>query len=741
MNHLPPLISDLALILMTAALVTVIFQKLRQPLVLGYLLAGVLVGNSFSFLPNVSDSASIHVWAEIGVIFLLFGLGLEFSFSKIAHYGRSAGITASVEVIFMLGLGFLTGRALGWNTQDSIFLGGILSISSTSIIVRAFEEMKLKTKSFAQFVFGVLVFEDLLAILILVAFSALGASRGVDSDLGWLSIVPFLIFFLVLSFTLGVYLLPQIFHRWRKELNDETVLIFSLGLCLMLVVLATKSGFSAALGAFLMGSIIGGTSQAHRIEKLLMPIKDLFAAIFFVSVGMMINPKYLLDYWGAILVILVVTIVGKTISTTLGAILSGQSTRDSIRSGLSLAQIGEFSFIIASLGLTLKLTSSFVYPITVAVAVITTFTTPYLIRWSSPIANWLEKRMGESLRQGIDSYRQAVNTTSSSNLRSLIWHAIGFAPIINTVLIIGVTLAMRHWLLPMTEDILPPGLRNYIFAVVTLLLVAPFFWGILQARVHPGDSNESSDLKAIFFGILLARAVVTLLLGFFVMGTFISDSLASLVLISLVFIGLVTGRRWLEPAYRRMESKFLTNLMEEHNHNTHGPHEIHPKVKLTPWDAQLKKVTVTADSPIAAKTLLDANLRDQYGVMVTLIGRGSKQIMTPGRDEILLPGDVLYLIGNEEQIEKARTDLEFQSPEPFQELNIGLAPLKLSKNSPFLKKSIRSSGLRESTQGLIVGMERDGARILNPDSNLELREGDLLWVVGRRDLIQALASS
>lgn len=743
MTHLPPLISDLALILFTAAVVTVLFQKLKQPLVLGYLLAGVLVGNSFSFFPNVSDPHSIQIWAEIGVIFLLFGLGLEFSYSKLAQYGRSAGITAPIEVFFMLGLGFLTGKALGWRNSDSLFLGGIIAISSTSIIVRAFEEMKLKSKGFAQFVLGVLVFEDLLAILILVAFSAIGASRGAltGGNWDWLAVIPTLGFFLILTFTLGMYIIPELMKRWKKELSDETVLIFSLGLCLAMVVFATKSGFSPALGAFLMGSIIGGTGEAHRIEKLLFPIKDLFAAVFFVSVGMLIDPRILVDYAGSIAVIVVVIILGKTFAATIGSLLSGQSARDSIRTGLSLAQIGEFSFIIATLGMTMKITSNFLYPITVAVAVLTTFTTPYLIRWSSPIATWIEAKLGEGFRDRIDSYRQAVNTTSSSNLRTLILHAIGLAPLVNSVIVIATTLAVKLWLVPRFGEALSPQVRSYVFSILTLILVSPFLFGILQSKVRTDSEDETQNMRAIFFGVLLARAFVTLALVFFVFGTFSSDSVASLVLIILVFTSLYFGRRWLEPAYRRFETRFMTHLQDDLNRpRNSAPQHPKPKFHLTPWDAKLIKVTVTADSGLATKTLFDANLRDHYGVMVALIGRGSRQIMTPGRDEQLLPGDVLYLIGNEEQIENARADLEFQSPEPFEDQNIGLSPLKLDPNSKFLNKSIRDSGLRESTQGLIVGLERDGDRILNPDSGLQLAEGDLLWIVGRYDLIKSLGT-
>ncbi|MBX3017610.1 MAG: cation:proton antiporter [Bdellovibrionaceae bacterium] len=737
MTHLPDLISDLALILITAAIVTVIFQKLKQPLVLGYLLAGVLVGSSVSIFPDIQDPQSIQVWAEIGVIFLLFGLGLEFSYSKLAQYGKSAGMTATVEIVFMMGLGYLTGRGLGWSHWDSIFLGGILAMSSTSIIVRAFDELNLKSKAFAQFVFGVLVFEDLFAILLLVAFSAIGASSG-ELGLGWLSVIPFLLFFLILTFTIGVYMVPQVFKRLKKEMTDETLTILSIGLCLVLVVLATKSGFSPALGAFLMGSIIGGTKEAHRIELLLQPVKNLFSAVFFVSVGMLLEPRYLVEYWASILIIIAITIIGKGFSTALGAVVSGLTPRDSMRAGLSMAQIGEFGFIIATLGVTLKLTSPFLYPITVAVSVITTFTTPYLMIWSGPIATWLENRMSDRLRERISDYRQAVNTASGSDLKSLIFQAFGFAPLINMVLVIASIYGIRNWVVPWTEDLFPPVVRPYIYAFGTLLLVAPFLWGIMHSRARVRRDLEGTDMRAVFFGVLIARAFLSLVLVFFIFGTFITDSLVSLILITMVFLALFFGRRWLEPAYRRFEGRFLENLLAEGPHGEPGP-AAKPLMHLTPWDAQLKKVQVSPDSKWAAHTLLEANLREAYGVMVALIDRGSRQIMTPGRDELLLPGDTLYMIGTEEQIERARGDLEFVLPESHAEENIGLAPLKLGSDSPFLKKSIRDSGLREATHGLIVGMERAGSRILNPDSTIALEEGDLLWIVGRRDLIQELA--
>ena len=370
MIHLPDLIQDLGLILMAAALVTILFKKLKQPVVLGYLIAGFLVGPNFAFLPTVKDHASILIWAEIGVIFMLFGLGLEFSFKKLKKVGKSASITASFEILCMLGCGYLTGQLLGWSKMDSLFLGGILSISSTTIIVRAFDELNLKGRSFVSLVFGVLIVEDLIAILLLVLLSSVAVTQSLSGSELLFSALR-LGFFLIIWFLLGIYLLPVLLRNFREHLSDETMLIVSLGLCLMMVVIATQVGFSPALGAFVMGSILAETPKGQRIEQLLLPVKNLFSAIFFVSVGMLINTRILLSHFDIILLIAVVTIAGKFVSSLIGALLSGRSLKSSVQAGMSLAQIGEFSFIIATLGVTLKVTSDFLYPIAVAVCALT----------------------------------------------------------------------------------------------------------------------------------------------------------------------------------------------------------------------------------------------------------------------------------------------------------------------------------------------------------------------------------
>lgn len=409
MIHLPELIQDLGFILATAAVVTLVCKKLKQPVVLGYLIAGFLLGPHVSFMPTIKDVSAVKIWAEIGVIILLFGLGLEFSFKKLAQVGKTASITALFEVIFMVSVGYVAGQILGWKPMDSLFLGGILSISSTTIIVRAFDELGLKSRKFVSLVFGVLIVEDIVAILLLVLLSTVAVSQNFSGTELLFSSAR-LMFFLILWFVLGIYILPSLIHRVRHWLNDETVLVVSLGLCLLMVSVATYAGFSPALGAFIMGSLLSETREGVRIEKIIHPVRDLFAAVFFVSVGMLIDPSVLVEYRYEIILITLMTVFGKFISSALGALISGASVRHSVQMGLSLAQIGEFSFIIATLGLSLNVTSHFLYPIAVAVSAITTFTTPYLIRSADPFCLWLEKKIPNNVNQLLLRYRAAVQS-------------------------------------------------------------------------------------------------------------------------------------------------------------------------------------------------------------------------------------------------------------------------------------------------------------------------------------------
>jgi len=688
MLHLPELIQDLGIILAAAAVVSLIFKKLKQPVVLGYIIAGVIVSHHVSFLPTVKDQQSIQIWAEIGVIFLLFGLGLEFSFKKLAQVGKPASVTAVSEVLVMLGAGYALGRLLSWSKMDSLFLGGILSISSTTIIVRAFDELGMKGRSFASLVFGVLIIEDLVAILLLVLLSTVVATQGLSGS--ELIISTFRLgFFLVLWFVIGIYLLPSALRWVRKLLNDETTLVIAIGLCFLMVIIATEVGFSPALGAFVMGSILAETREGKRVEHLIEPVKNLFAAVFFVSVGMMIDPNVLVTHFGIIVLISVVTIFGKLFGTGFGALLSGQSLRHSVQSGFSLAQIGEFSFIIATLGLTLKVTSSFLYPIAVAVSAVTTFTTPYLIQHSEKIYLLMEKHFPARLMSGIQRYQNRINHTAGNGILKTLWETYGPKLVLNLVVVIAIGLASRRILFP---------------------LLAQQFGNSIELRMGVG---------------LMAIALSSP----FLVGMFSGNKVPE-----------APPKNKINRLYRRIERRFLSNL-EEHSHGDEN-HKNLPE--LAPWDASLVQYELSPESPFVAKTLSECMIRERFGITVALIERGNRKIVTPGRGDLLLPYDVLYLIGTDEQLTRIH---EFISPPEDDAVAhdefkaIGLEPLRLKEASPYVGKTIRTCGLRETINGLIVGIEREGRRILNPDSTEILKAGDLLWLVGDRRKINAIAQA
>lgn len=741
MTHLPNLIVDLGLILIAAAAVTIIFKKLKQPVVLGYLIAGMIVGPHFHLLPTVKDTASISVWAEIGVIFMLFGLGLEFSFKKLMKQGKSATLGASFEILTMLGIGYLTGTLLGWSKMDSLFLGGVLSISSTTIIVRAFDELGLKGKKFVPLVFGVLIVEDLIAILLLVLLSSMAATDTLSgAELGFSSLR--LIFFIVLWFLLGIYLIPIFLRLIRNFLNDETMLIISIALCLLMVIIASNSGFSPALGAFVMGSLFAETPKGHRIEKLILPVKDLFSAVFFVSVGMLIDPKILSEHFGVVILITFITVFGKVIGTGFGMLVSGQSVKSSLQTGLSLAQIGEFSFIIATLGMTLGVTSDFLYPIVVTVSAVTTFTTPYLIKASGPIAGWLESKIPNRMREALLRYETAMSSTSSVSVASLLWKEYGIKIMLNSVMVVAIALAMKKFALPFIDSKFDNSFNHIIVCLLSLIVTAPFLWAIFIGSVSQSVNNRTETLEKLQrlqFGVSIVRFVIGTAFVAMIVSQYTSVRATSgLILMVVAGVAAFFFSRYSEPVYKKIEKRFVSNLTANERAEIEKKSNV---PKLTPWDASLVDMVLSQNSPIIAKTLQQSALKEKFGITIAMIERGENRILAPTRDDLLLPGDRLFLIGTEDQLESARQIIETKASSdlPSVQESFGLASLILS-NERFIGKPIRECGLREAINGLIVGIERDGKRILNPDSGMMLKKDDLIWLVGDRTLIKALRS-
>ncbi len=744
MNHLPNLITDLALILGSAAIMTLVFKMLRQPLVLGYIIAGILVSPNFTWLPSIVETDNVTVWAEIGVIFLLFSLGLEFSFRKLAQVGGSASVSAFVEAIGMSALGYACGKLLGWSTMDSIYLGAALAVSSTTIIIKAVEELGLKKKKFATLVFGILIVEDLITIAILVLLTTLSVSQQFVGSEMLLSVLK-LIFFLILWFVAGIFFIPTILKKARNLMSDETLLIVSISMCLLMVYLAAKVGFSPALGAFVMGSLLAETTKAERIEHLVKPVKDLFGAIFFVSVGMLIDLRSLGDYILPILLITVICIIGKILTTGLGAYISGNSLKVSLQTGMSLAQIGEFSFIIAALGVTLGATSNFLYPIIVAVSGITTFTTPYLIKAGAPFYEWLDKRLPEKWRKSLNRYSSEATTITAASdfqqvLKSYLINVVLFSVLVGAIVFLSSNY-VKPWVAANTDY----AFGGITAAVLTLLFMAPFLWGLV-VRNERNESFVKIYAQQQYRGpILLMRGVKLSLALFsiiFLLSRFFSLTIAfyaAIVMITLFF----AFRKKIQALYDQLESRFIANLNDRELQEEIRLLEQQASkrnVALAPWDAHMTTFEVDPEVSIIGKTLEELRWRELIGVNVAMIKRGLLTITTPQKYDRIYPGDKLFIICTDQQEKKMNAILrpDKKLVESQKDAQVELDKFTIEHDSTFINKSIRESGIRTSTNGLVVGIERGGQRILNPESTMVFEEGDVVWIVGEKKLIDAI---
>ncbi|MEZ7513708.1 cation:proton antiporter domain-containing protein [Flavobacterium frigidarium] len=731
-THLEPLITDLGLILMTAGIAVLLFKKMKQPLVLGYLIAGFLAGTHFDFFPSVSDIKSVEVWAEIGVIILLFSLGLEFSFKKLMKVGGTASITAVTQIISMVLMGFLVGKWMGWSQMDSIFLGVILSISSTTIILKTFDELGVKAKKFAGIVIGSLIVQDIVAILMMVLLSTVAVSQKFSGTELIMSVLK-LVFFLTAWFIGGIFFIPSLLKKAKDLLTDEMLLIISLALCLMMVILASNVGFSPALGAFIMGSIIAETTQAEHIEHLVKPVKDLFGAIFFVSVGMLIDPVMLYEHAIPVIILTFVTIFGQSISSTIGALISGQPLKQSVQTGMSLSQIGEFSFIIATLGMSMNVTSAFLYPIVVAVSAITTFTTPFMVKSAVPFSEFLERKLPKKWVKKIARYSTNAQAIRSVSTWQIVIRAYLVQIILNTIIITAIILLSANFVLPLVEE---SKFGNAIAALITLVAISPFLWALSLRRVaveqvdalYKERKYRGPILMMIFFRIGLAIFYIGFLLNIF-----FSPVIAFFALVASIVIYFFFPKK-LHAMYHRIENRFLKNLNNRDLKKVDRRH-----ANLTPWDGHMSTFEIAPESNLAGKTLRELQVREDLGINIAFIKRGELTIQIPNKLERLFPGDEICVIGTDAQVEQFESYLksnEIKDPVKSDN-NLVLKQIELSNNE-FIGVSVGQSKLRERTNGLLVGIERNGQRILNPESNIVLQKDDILWIVGNNKLMNSL---
>jgi len=753
MGHLPNLITDLALILGAAALSTLLFKWLKQPLVLGYIIAGFFVGPHFKLFPTVADSANVETLAEIGVIFLLFSLGLEFSFKKLVRVGGAASVTALVEIIFITVSGYYLGKLMGWNTMDSLFLGGMLASSSTTIILRAFDELGIKTKKFAGIVFGVLIVEDIVVILLMVMLSTVAVTRAFEGTEMLLTVFK-LMFFLALWFLAGIFLLPTFLKRAKKLLNDEMLLILSMALCLGMVVLATVVGFSAELGAFVMGSIIAETTSAEKVEHLLKPVKDLFAAIFFTSVGMMIDPQAMVDYAWPILLVTLLTLVGKLASTTGGALLSGQPLKQSVQVGMSMAQIGEFAFIVATLGLSLGVISDFLFPVAVGASAITTFTTPYLIKYSEPFYGFLARVLPKKWVSKMTSYSTSTQDIQADTDWKTVLKSYAVIGVTNGIVLLALVLLSLNFLVPLTErSIADPTLRLIVNVVISLGLASPFLWAFIAKRPNRMAYKELWLNRKYNRGPLLMIEIVRVAVGLLFIAFWVyrlaSTQIAILVGVPVTLVILFLFSKRIQRLYHRIELRFVTNLNEREvaaaNEGAQAAgvqqRTDDMQSRIEPWDAHIVEMNVNPQAAYVGRTLAELAWREGYGINIVYIKRGEKLIHVPGRNNIILPYDQVGIIGTDEQLKAFKPVFDTKENVTARDVeveDIVLQQILVDEHTKLKNQDIRESGLREKTNGLVIGIERNGEIILNPDSVTVMKWGDIIWIVGERKKLQRL---
>lgn len=740
--HLPELISDLAVILLTGGIVTVIFKKLNQPLVLGYILAGFLIGPYMPFFFNVTDSASISTWSEIGIIILMFGLGLEFNLHKLVSVGGTAIITALTEVGGMLLFGYLVGQALGWGTMDSVFLGGMLSMSSTTIIIKAFDDLGVRKERFAQLVFGTLVIEDIAGIFMMIILSTISVGQGI-SGMALALKLGMLVLYLALWLILGIYLLPTLLNKASPLMSDETLLVVSLGLCFGMVLLADALGFSSALGAFLAGSLLAGTVHAERVEHLTQGVKDLFGAVFFISVGMMLDPAMVVKYIVPILVLTLVTIFGKLFFSSMGVLLSGQSLKNAVHCGCSLAQIGEFAFIIASLGLSLGVIADYIYPIIIAVSVITTLTTPFFIKHSDNIYAFVVKLLPEKLTQKLERY---TDEEQSEKEQDSDWSAF-LSRYIRTVAVYGVIMAGigiigRYWLLPLLETALPSAsAAKAVTLAVIYLGMALFIRPMLDTRSPQYTVlwMKKRSYRLPLMALSGIRILLIALIAFIPLRNIAGIGSAWLLPVIVAALLLASRMGWLASAYLNVEARFLTNLNERQLQHFSDSGEYEQ------WlDEKLCVDSFSLPAGFTGQSLKDLGWGRRFSVNVIKLVHGKRRKNMPAGNTALAAGDTIYVVGERENLRTLRLSLgleesadaptlrEYIGSESEAEGGLYSYALHVDKGDSLDGRSIKDSGIRENYDCMILGLQRGNLPIVQPDVNMTIQDNDIVWLLGTR---------
>ena len=746
MAELPALIQDLALILVVAGIVTIVFKKLKQPLVLGYIVAGFLVSPHMPYTSSVSDMKNIHLWADIGVMFLLFSLGLDFSFKKILKMGASPIISVVCIISAMSMLGVIVGNAFGWSRMDCIFLGGMLAMSSTTIIYKAFDDMGLRQQQFAGLVMSVLILEDILAIVMMVMLSAIAGGNSPDGGQMIESVLK-IVFFLVLWLVVGIFAIPLFLRSVRKLINDEVLLVVALGLCCAMAVFSSKVGFSSAFGAFIMGSILAETVEAERIEKLVDPVKNLFGAIFFVSVGMLVDPQILVDYALPIFVLVMTIIIGQCVLGTLSFMLGSESLKSAMRCGFSMAQIGEFSFIIASLGLSLGVIGHFLYPVVVAVSVITTFLTPYMIRLATPAYNLVEPRLPKRIIKVLNHLSVSrPNSTERSKWKSLLT-GMAVNTIVYSILSAAIVALMFMFFHPFITGVLgQTWYSNAITGVTTVVIIAPFLRAMVMKKNHSVEfralwAESNRNHLPLLFTILLRFGIATAFVFSIARNLTHFGSALLITLGMLVLVGIILSRT-IKQRSIKLERLFINNLRSRDIlAEVHGKKRPLYEGKLLDRDIHIAEFAIPQDSQWVGKTLMELNLGRRYGVHVSSILRGHQRLNIPDGHSRLYPMDRLQVIGSDQQLaifgQAIQKDMVHED-ENIEQREMKLRQMIITERSPFVGKTLQESGIRSEYGCMVVGLEEGKENLSSVVPSRKFADGDILWIVGEEHDIERL---
>jgi CPA2 family monovalent cation:H+ antiporter-2 len=747
------MIHDLGVILLVAGGISLLCKWLRQPVVLGYIVAGVLAG------PHVwgswVDAPSVEVWGEVGVIFLLFAMGLEFSFRKLVKMGATAFIGCFTIVVGMMGSGFLLGRAMGWPEMDALFLGGMLCMSSTTIVFKALDDMGLRRQKFAEIDFGILVVEDLFAVVLMVLLASIAVKRQFDGA-AMAAQVGKLLAYLILWFAAGIMLIPTLLRKCRKHLNDETMTIVALGLCLGMVLIARLAGFSDALGAFVMGSILAETVECERIEKLMGPVKNLFGAIFFVSVGMMINPATLAQYAVPIAVITLTVILGQIVFATTGVALAGQPLKIAMQSGFALTQVGEFAFIIAQFGESISVTDQFLYPVVVAVSVVTTFLTPYTIRLAEPAYGLLERILPGRFFAFLDRLSQGQNTIAQQDIMRQLLKKVGVAVTIHCVvaafLVILYQKFVSGWIRGGLMAVLPDRFEwvaRLAALLVLLAAVAPFVYLMIASHAHCPEAEtlrrDNEYRRATLTALSAARWVLGMLVVLFCIGSYFNLTLGLAVAAAVAVVAAMMQSRRLRRRSSDIERRFMDNLAARER-EAESKRSVEGKVvaAFRTYDLHLADFELDPQSSFCGKRLMDLDLRRSCGVNVVQIVRGGVRINAPGGRECLYPGDRVIVAGTDGQIRRFGDALDAsvaggrgKGPEARAPA-FSLELLKVLPEMPFCGQSLAESCIGERAQCVVLGIVHDGRTAMNPPAGSILAAGDTLVLAGETEKIKSL---